>query len=315
MEYGEALKPTSTHGRREVGHQLVANLPLKPADAFPAGTDHDERAALLLQQGKVLLAEAVDVRSAREIWARADGIAHYLRDILKGPAAAVQRTIELQLWAERRVGQLLIEQAENGKRQHRGGDRKSNYREGKGRINVVGGDIDPPAPTLADQGLSRDQASKSQRLAAIPTVQFEELLKQHSEAGNLTRSAILRGATPTGAGAKLGETDGKHFARYLRQAAALGGEEANWAQAHLHLLTKDGPAILARRRTISEARALRSTAAALVSVAEAIELSVRNGESRALQRLQSFFPSAEALALATEDASVRGWESLNPLEP
>ncbi len=65
--------------------------------------------------------------------------------------------------AERRCGELLRVSAESGERATRGGDRDS---------NVASPDI-RKEPTLSDLGLTRDQSSRYQKLAAMPEEHFE----------------------------------------------------------------------------------------------------------------------------------------------
>jgi hypothetical protein len=67
---------------------------------------------------------------------------------------------EIKVRAERRCGQMLRDAAETGQRAHQGGDRKSKSHDATLK--------------LADLGVSKDQSSRWQKLAAIPEAQFEK---------------------------------------------------------------------------------------------------------------------------------------------
>jgi hypothetical protein len=74
---------------------------------------------------------------------------------------AERRACEIRLRAERRAGQLLS-----------GMDRA-----GRGRPEKMSDDTTlSPTPTLSDLGVSRDQSSKWQQLAAVPEAEFESAL-------------------------------------------------------------------------------------------------------------------------------------------
>jgi hypothetical protein len=74
---------------------------------------------------------------------------------------AERKACEIRIRAERRAGELLKEMAVTGERQKAGGDRKKSKSNGT---------------TLIDLGITRDQSSQWQRLAEIPTEEFEAAL-------------------------------------------------------------------------------------------------------------------------------------------
>jgi hypothetical protein len=72
---------------------------------------------------------------------------------------------EIRIRAERRAGELLREMKARGERQKRGDNPLGvNSRETR-LLN--------PTPTLSDLGITRDQSSKWQQLAAVPAEEFE----------------------------------------------------------------------------------------------------------------------------------------------
>lgn len=68
--------------------------------------------------------------------------------------ALVEWATEIKVRAERRAGEMLAEMATNGQRARQGGDRR--------------GESKSDAATLKDLGVSRDQSSRWQKLAATP---------------------------------------------------------------------------------------------------------------------------------------------------
>jgi hypothetical protein len=72
---------------------------------------------------------------------------------------------EIKVRAERRTGELLKVTAERGERAGRGHPLKTSSN----------GDVSP-APTLRDLGISENQSSQWQKLAALPEKEFEQRL-------------------------------------------------------------------------------------------------------------------------------------------
>lgn len=90
---------------------------------------------------------------------------------------------EIKLRAERRAGEMLKEGAQNGDRQTRGGDRKSN------RHNVSL--IQPPS--LKEIGITEKQSERWQSIATIPEEKFEQTIKETKQARQeLTQRDVLK---------------------------------------------------------------------------------------------------------------------------
>ncbi|MGD0957416.1 MAG: hypothetical protein ABR953_11400 [Candidatus Acidiferrales bacterium] len=123
------------------------------------------------------LAAASRVDEAKDIRDKAEAIRVYARQA--GNRELEQQAIGIRLRAERRTGELLKEAAANGQRDSgKGGNRKS-----RSSATTV-----KPA-TLKDFGITKDQSSKWQQMAAIPAKEFE--VRVTSVNGDLTTAAIL----------------------------------------------------------------------------------------------------------------------------
>jgi len=94
---------------------------------------------------------------------------------------------EIRLRAERRTGELLREM-EKAK-----GARGT---AGPGRGNKTASTANDAVLKLKDLGVSRDQSSQWQRLAALPQAEFERRLTKESAVG-LTTQRLLRAPEPT----------------------------------------------------------------------------------------------------------------------
>jgi hypothetical protein len=77
---------------------------------------------------------------------------------------------EIRLRAERKLGALITQQKETV------GLNKGSRKES---VAVVADDRQPPVPTLAEMGISKDLSSRAQKLAAVPDAEFEDQLAEH----------------------------------------------------------------------------------------------------------------------------------------
>jgi hypothetical protein len=109
----------------------------------------------MVEQARNLLRQAVRVDEAKRIHDQATAVKVYLR-ASKAAKAAIDDAGEIQVFAARRMGELLKEQKKTGKRARRG-QRKQMSRAGTSE----------PA-TLSEMGLTRNQAARAQQLANIP---------------------------------------------------------------------------------------------------------------------------------------------------
>jgi len=97
------------------------------------------------------------VDEVKEIRDKARALEVYAQQALN--TEAERKACEIRIRAERKAGELLREMKENGMRRIAA----------DGRPKEKASD----APTLTDLGITRDQSSQWQRLAAIPAEEFE----------------------------------------------------------------------------------------------------------------------------------------------
>jgi hypothetical protein len=117
------------------------------------------------EAAKFALSECVRVDEVKDIRDKSAAIAAAAR-IAKDKQLEIDAS-EIRIRAERRLGEMLIEQ-KNGEGLNKGGNPK---------LQPVGGD--DRLPTLAAIGISKDLSSRAQSLAAIPADDFEVTLDEH----------------------------------------------------------------------------------------------------------------------------------------
>ncbi len=108
------------------------------------------------------IAECHRVDEVKEIRDRARAFEVYAKQALN--LEAERKAAEVRIRAERKAGELLRDMKQNGQRHKQGGDRKS--KSGSATLKV------------AELGVTRDQSSKWQQLAAIPAEEFEAELSK-----------------------------------------------------------------------------------------------------------------------------------------
>jgi N6-adenosine-specific RNA methylase IME4 len=121
---------------------------------------------------KIALAEAHRVDEVKDIRDKAVAMQAYAKQA-KDTTLNVQ-AIEIKLRAERRAGELLIEMAERGEREAKGGDRRS-----KSQPATL---VEAPPPRLSDLGINKTQSSRWQALAALDDDLFEAKVERASTA-------------------------------------------------------------------------------------------------------------------------------------
>jgi hypothetical protein len=119
------------------------------------------------------IAEAHAIDEVKDIRDKARAIELYARQAQNTEAEERARAIRLR--AERKCGKMLTAQAESGERQMPGGNRRSSS--------------DDPRMKLDDYGISYDQSSQWQKLAAVPEDLFEQAL---AEPNPSTTAIIMR---------------------------------------------------------------------------------------------------------------------------
>lgn len=126
------------------------------------------------EAARAALASANRVDEVKDIRDKAQAMAAYARQAKD--TELVEWATEIKVRAERRAGELLMAMAENG------------GRAGKGKPSEMS-----QATTLSDLGVSRDQSSRWQKLAAVSESKFEQAVAAAKEiAGEVTTAALLR---------------------------------------------------------------------------------------------------------------------------
>jgi len=126
---------------------------------------------------RLALAEAVkfdDVLAIKDVAKHAELYARQARD-----TELIERATEIKVRAERRAGQMLAAAKESGDRRGKGNPQLSN-------AGTFG---------LADIGITKNESSRWQKLAAVSDDQFEHAVAAAKEvAGEVTTAAMLRAA-------------------------------------------------------------------------------------------------------------------------
>lgn len=94
----------------------------------------------------------------------------------------VQWATEIKVRAERRCGEMLRDSVDTGQRDPGGRGRR-----------IESHDATQRPPTLSDLGITRDQSSRYQKLAAMPAEHFETAVETaKASAGAVTSAHMLR---------------------------------------------------------------------------------------------------------------------------
>lgn len=144
--------------------------------------DDQPASLVMLGEARRYLAEAHSVDDVKAMRDKAEAMRVYAQQAKLG-LEAQNCAAEIKLRAERRAGELLREMPKNE------GVRLS------GR-DAFGGHVEVPpkeTPTLSDLGISKNQSSTWQQLAALPEAQFEAQIEAAKSAGDeLTTSGMMR---------------------------------------------------------------------------------------------------------------------------
>jgi len=127
---------------------------------------------------RTALAEAHRVDEVKDIRDKAEAMAAYARQAKD--TEMIQWVTEIKVRAERRAGQMLSEMPK-----------------AKGELRNSSRSHDVTATTLADLGISKNDSSRWQKLAAVSDEKFEHAVAAAKEvAGEVTTAAMLRAAKP-----------------------------------------------------------------------------------------------------------------------
>jgi hypothetical protein len=164
------------------------------------------------EAARTALAEAHRVDEVKDIRDKAEAMAAYARQAKD--SELIQYATEIKVRAERRCGELLARTEKNtgaqglGSNQHR-------------RVEVPSNGA--TAPTLADMGLTRDESSRYQQLAAMPAEHFETAVATaKATAGEVTTAFMLREAGKHRPPAKKVSKKDAERLEELREAQARG---------------------------------------------------------------------------------------------
>jgi hypothetical protein len=203
-----------------------------------------------------------------------------------------KKASETRLRYERRAGQMLHDMAERGERATRGDSDGSNL------PNVASRGVSS-IPTLGDLGVSRDESSRWQRLAAVSDEIFERALNRIIEtSGRATTAAMLREV-------ERGDSKRTQADTLLARADKPEDEAAvrEYALAELHELRRE------LRRLSAEAGAF---AAFLASDQESLPVADAEQLGPVLARLTNELSNNNVLSIETLD---RFLDSLIPPAP
>ena len=132
------------------------------------------------ESARAALAAAHRVDEVKSIRDKAEAMAAYARQAKD--SELIQYATEIKVRAERRCGELLRVTAERGERAVAGEP-----------VTQMSKRATSAPPTLADMGLTRDESSRYQRLAAMPAEHFETAVESaKAAAGEVTSAHMLR---------------------------------------------------------------------------------------------------------------------------
>lgn len=132
----------------------------------------------------------------------------------------IQYATEIKVRAEMRCGELLRDTAARGERACAAANLKQ----------VPKSDGATSAPTLRDMGLTRDESSRYQQLAAMPSEHFETAVataKSTATAGEVTTDSRVIQPIPSGGTARQAPKNLRSGLRHLRHGA-LDQEDLEW---------------------------------------------------------------------------------------
>lgn len=172
---------------------------LSTPGGLPAGVDAEGWVLARCEQVSQILGDISSVTEAKAVadWVSTLDHATKLRDL---NAHAVAETSALRLRAERRIGELIDAERSDGRLASMGGARVGAGRPpASGEISRVESEAETPMPmTLADYGITYDQAADYAKLARVENATFEEALEKEvlEAVRGVTRAAMLRRLAP-----------------------------------------------------------------------------------------------------------------------
>ena len=163
------------------------------------------------------LAEAVRFDDVMSIMNVAEQAALYAKQA--NDSELIEKATEIRVRAQRKAGEMLRQSAAEGQRasQDTGGKMAAAERWGSSS-----GAATSHKPTLAQIGITKDQSSRYQALAAMPEEHFETAVREaKATAGEVTTAFMLREASKGKAPRRVSKADEKRL-EDLRAAKARG---------------------------------------------------------------------------------------------
>jgi hypothetical protein len=185
-----------------------------------------------LDEAQRALAEATSIQEVKQIVDVAEAVRIYLKRA-KQSKQTIYAATTLRIWAERRLGEKLIEAKKKGELDEgKGGDRKS------------------PSSTsrviLANLGITYDESARAQKLAAVPLAEFEKRMLTCQDGGALSISLILREIDVHQARQpQKSSSDAKAKSRSPKRSKSPAAATANEAQVEPEGIAKTGEAVSA----------------------------------------------------------------------
>lgn len=174
-----------------------------PAADHPHGATAS--ALVRYEAARTALAEAHRVDEVKDIRDKAEAMAAYARQAKD--SELIQYATEIKVRAERRCGELLA---------------RTEKRNGGHAMKARSDDTTEVPPTLSDMGLTKDESSRYQQLAAMPVEHFETAVATaKATAGEVTTAFMLREAKRRAPTKKLTAAD-KRRLRDLNASKARG---------------------------------------------------------------------------------------------
>lgn len=135
------------------------------------------------EKARSALAEAHSFDEVKDIRDKAEAMAAYARQAKD--TELIEFATEIKVRAERRCGEMLHAAAKTGER--------ATKQKHKGSMS----DAATCPPSLADLGITRDQSSRYQQLAAMPEKHFEAAVATaKATVGQVTSAYMMRAAKP-----------------------------------------------------------------------------------------------------------------------
>ncbi len=129
-----------------------------------------------VDKATILLRDAENLSTPKDLRALAKGAISILKARRDSTLESMNHAVEIKIRCERRIGQLLKEQPK-----------------ARGRAEPGPRGSEPrPRKTLKEKGLTKDESSRFQKMAAVEEAEFEAIIAETKEKkGELTTEGVL----------------------------------------------------------------------------------------------------------------------------